>query len=88
MQLVTWKRDHGFTFAVIFGNGTSGAEYIGLNPKTGKRFEWTEAQATSASEKFRTMKGDNWELGNLHYDKLDPTTGEKIALFRHVSFTG
>ena len=87
MKLAIWKRDHGYTFAVQFNNGTSGAEYIANDPKTGKRFEWNKKQATAASEQFRKAKGDNWELGNINYDKLDPSTGEVIKLFKRVSFT-
>jgi|TARA_R110000751_G_scaffold39833_2_gene94896 hypothetical protein len=87
MKIVTWNRDHGFTFAVMFANGNSGAEYVAKNPKTGKKFEWTEAQAVAAGEKFRTVKGDNWELGNLNYNVTDPSTGEQTKLFQHVNFT-
>ena len=87
MKIKTWSRDHGWTFAVIYDNGTSGAEYVGLNPKTGKKFEWTEAQADAAGEKFREVKGDNWEKGNLNYTVTDPNTGELAKLFKHINFT-
>ena len=87
MKIKTWSRDHGWTFAVIFANGTSGAEYVAKSPKTGKKFEWTEAQAKAAGEKFRAAKGDNWEKGNLNYNVTDPDTGEITQLFNHINFT-
>ena len=87
MKIVTWKRDHGFTFAVLFANETSGAEYVAVSPKTGKPFEGTKRQAIAAGERFRVLKGDNWEHGNLNYVKIDPETGSETRLFRHVNFT-
>ena len=88
MRITTWKRPYGWTFTILYANGVSGAEYIGLNPKTGKHFEWTKSQAEAAGEKYRGVKGDNWENGNMNYVKVDPATGESTKIFRHVRFDG
>ena len=87
MKIKTWNRDHGWTFAVIYANGTSGAEYVGLNPRTGERFAWTKDQAEAAGKRFCFEKGDNWEKGNLNYNVTDPNTGELAKLFKHINFT-
>ena len=87
MKIRTWSRDHGWTFVVIFDNGTSGAEYVGLNPTTGEKFKWTEKQAKTAGERFQAVKGDNWEKGNLNYKVYDPKTGVPATLFNFVNFT-
>ena len=85
MKIVTWTRDIGVTFVVLFANGTSCAEYVALNPTTKRPFYegWNKRQATSAGEKFKASKGDNWEKGNLNYTKFNPSTGEEETLFRH-----
>lgn len=85
MKIVTWKRDHGHTFAVLFANGETAAEYIGPNPKTGEPYIWTKKQAEAAGEKFRERKGNNWELGNMNYNVTDVETGEVTRVFKHVS---
>jgi hypothetical protein len=84
MNLAVWPFGQFFTFAVLFANKTSAAEYVALNPKTGKRFEWNRRQAKVASEKFRTKKGDNWEHGDLNYT-MRTKDGEVIKLFQRVA---
>ena len=81
MKIVTWKRDRGFTFTVLFANGTSGAEYVEKSFKTLKGAE-------AAAKKFREVKGENWEHGNLEYNRYIPATGEKIAMFARRNFGG
>jgi hypothetical protein len=88
MKIVTWNLGDRHTFVVLFANGTSGAEYVALNPDTGKHFDWNKRQATAAGERFRTFKGDNWENGNIEYSKFDPDDGTKTKLFERRNFTG
>ena len=86
MNIRTWKRPHGHTFVIEFENGRTGAEYVGLNPKTGKKYSWTQPQAVAAGEQFKTVHGENWELKNIRYHYTDAETGKKIALFRFHNF--
>ena len=79
MRIKIWNRDSGWTFVVLFENKSAGAEYI-------EKVFKTEAGAFAAGEKFRALKGDNWELGHLKYDRFVPETGEKIPMFRHRNF--
>jgi len=58
MKIVTWKKTVGYTFTVLFENGTTGAEYIAINDKTKRPYyeAWSKKQAIAAGEKFRRAK--------------------------------
>mgnify|MGYP003662237136 CR=1 FL=1 len=90
MKIVTWSMDTGTTFAVVFDNGQTAAEYIAVNPKTERPFyeEWSPKKALAAGEKFRKAKGDNWEHGDLRWEFRDPKDGYAIKrIFRSVAVT-
>lgn len=78
MKTTTWKRDNGYTFCILFANGTSGAESV----KTYK----TETGAKKAIEALTERCGENWEKGNLPWELTDPATGEITRHFIHRNF--
>ena len=80
MNIFTWKRGEGYTFCIEFVNGNV-AEYIE------KPFK-TKRGAEAAGERYREQKGDNWERGNIHYDRFDRATGDKIAMFAYRNING
>lgn len=79
MKTCTWPRNGGYTFVILFSNGTSGAEYVGKTFKT-------KRGAESAADRYREIKGDNWERGNMDYNVFNPETGEAKAMFRRRNF--
>mgnify|MGYP003147511090 CR=1 FL=1 len=90
MKIVTWSMAKGHTFAVVFDNGETAAEYIAVDRETKRPFYegWTVKQAIKAGEKFRETKGDNWQHGDLRWEYRDPKDGYVLKrLFRSVSMT-
>lgn len=79
MKTCTWARGEGYTFVVLFANGSSGAEFVG------KTFR-TQKGAESAATRYVELKGANWENGNMDYDVFDAKTGESKAMFRRRNF--
>jgi hypothetical protein len=61
---------NGYTFGVEFTNGNY-AKYVGKSDKAGEPTAFATAKgAESAANRFRELKGDNWELGNLNYKSV------------------
>ena len=79
MKTITWNRGTGYTFTVLFMNGTSGAEF------TEKTFK-TKRGAELAAKKFHELKGENWEHGNLEWTRFNPETGEETRMFTRRNF--
>ena len=87
MKTFTWDMEIGVTFGVEFENGKSAALYIAIDNDTGKPYyeNWTKRQATAQMERFRKLKGDNWEHGNLNYQIMDLKAGKMIKIFQRVA---
>jgi len=89
MKMFTCNYLTGHTFGIEFTNGNM-AVYVGKLDSEGKPTAFaTKSGANKAKEKFRTIKGDNWENGNLNYKSWSLVNGEMVEKteFVHRSAT-
>jgi len=89
MKLFIVDHLNGHTFGILYANGNM-AKYVGKTDKDGKPTAFaTQAGAKKAGEKFESLKGPNWEHGNINYKSnsiVDGKLVEKVE-FIHLPAT-